>query len=315
MQIVITDLGSWELPAFMCAVAVVLGSYALVRRRSALSHAIGNPSLTDASTLSKFRLIDRVQTSKTVFRLRFALHSDLEVLGLPIGRHIALSANVQNPLNPDETKHISRQYTPISSDFEDRGYFDLLVKVYRKNENPRFPEGGWMSQHLESLPIGSEVDVRGPNGRIEYLERGHFKLGHIKRTFKQVAMIAGGTGITPMYQLIKHVLMTRKGSDLLDLTLLFGNQTPDDILLRDELETLHESHPDQFKLYLTVDRVSKSDDWSGFQGFVSKEMIQRTIPKPSRNVLILLCGPPMMTKSIQAILADLGYSKDNVHAF
>jgi NAD(P)H-flavin reductase len=315
MQIALSEFGSWELPAFVCATALVIGSYVVFSRIKNLSRPAGIPALKDSSTTTKFRLVERVETSKAVYRLRFALHTDSEILGLPIGKHVALCAHVGNPLVEGEYKQISRQYTPITSDFQDRGYFDLLVKVYRKNENARFPEGGWMSQHLEALPIGSDVEFRGPNGRIEYLERGHFKLGHSKRYYKKIAMIAGGTGITPMYQLIKHVLVTMKGSDSLDLTLLFGNQTPRDILLRDELETLCESNPKQFKLHLTVDRVPKGEAWEGSQGFVTKEMIEATIPRPSNYLLVLLCGPPMMTKSVQSILAELEYSKDNVHAF
>lgn len=37
-----------------------------------------------------------------------------------------------------------RAYTPASSD-DDLGYFDLVIKVYRANEHPRFPEGGTSS--------------------------------------------------------------------------------------------------------------------------------------------------------------------------
>lgn len=41
--------------------------------------------------------------------------------------------------------------------------------MYWKNEHPRFPDGGKMSQHLESLPIGGEMEVKGPLGHVHYL--------------------------------------------------------------------------------------------------------------------------------------------------
>jgi Oxidoreductase FAD-binding domain len=43
------------------------------------------------------------------------------MLGLPIGQHISIVAQIGD-------KEIQRSYTPISSD-DDRGYFDLMIKV------------------------------------------------------------------------------------------------------------------------------------------------------------------------------------------
>ena len=51
-------------------------------------------------------------------------------------------------------------------------------------------------------------------------------------------MIAGGTGITPMYQVIKAVL--KQADDETQLALLYANQSPDDILLFEELQSLAE---------------------------------------------------------------------------
>ena len=63
---------------------------------------------------------------------------------------------------------VMRAYTPTSSD-DELGHFDLVIKVYWANEHPRFPDGGKMSQHLESLPIGGEMEVKGPLGHFHYL--------------------------------------------------------------------------------------------------------------------------------------------------
>jgi len=51
-----------------------------------------------------------------VRRFRFALQSERHVLGLPVGKHIFLSARVNGSL-------VMRAYTPTSSD-EDIGYFE-----------------------------------------------------------------------------------------------------------------------------------------------------------------------------------------------
>lgn len=49
-----------------------------------------------------------------------------------------------------------------------------MLQVYWKNEHPRFPDGGKMSQHLESLPIGGEMEVKGPLGHVHYLGRNKY---------------------------------------------------------------------------------------------------------------------------------------------
>jgi NAD(P)H-flavin reductase len=305
-----------QLGLVLCTMSALVISTAWLRRRRHLAGQRGPHCLSNSSETKNFKLVRRDRVNRNVYVFRFELPDPSTVLGLPIGRHVSLSALIPNPLTGSDHKHISRQYTPISSDFHDMGYFDLLVRVYRKNEHPNFPEGGWMSQYLETLSLGSEVEFRGPCGRIEYLESGCFKLGNSKRSFKRVGMIAGGTGITPMYQLIKHVLVTRAGVDKLKLSLLFGNQSPDDILLRDELESLACGNPEQLKLSLTVDRVpGDASNWTGFTGFVTKEMIEKTMPSPAKDVLILLCGPPPMTKSVSASLVDLGYTKENISVF
>ena len=81
---------------------------------------------------------------------------------------------------------------------------DLVVKIYPANVHPKFPDGGKMTQYLESLNIGDSIDVRGPSGHLVYRGKGAFdikedKKGPVKETrVKRVSMIAGGTGITPM---------------------------------------------------------------------------------------------------------------------
>ena len=65
-------------------------------------------------------------------------------------------------------------------------------------------------------------------------------------------LFSGGTGITPMLQLVTAVF--RDPNDNTSLSLLFANQSEDDILVREELEAIQEKHPDRFKLWYTVDR-------------------------------------------------------------
>lgn len=245
-------------------------------------------TLQDPSIKYALRLIDKQIVSHDTRRFRFALPSCEHVLGLPIGQHIYLSARVDGNL-------VVRPYTPVSSD-DDKGYVDLVVKIYFKDVNPKFPAGGKMSQYLESLKINDTIDFRGPSGLLVYKGKGVFDIKEEKKapfetkTAKHVGMIAGGTGITPMLQLITAVM--KDPQDQTVCHLLFANQTEKDILLRPELEEIQVNNPDRFKLWFTLDRAPS--DWEYSQGFISEDMVREHLPPPSDDALILMCGPPPM---------------------
>ena len=76
-----------------------------------------------------------------------------------------------------------------------------MIKVYFKGVNPQFPEGGKMSQYLDNLGIGDTIEVRGPNGLMEYQGRGTFAIKPDKKSqpnnvpVRRVNMIAGNSFI------------------------------------------------------------------------------------------------------------------------
>ncbi|XP_077194002.1 NADH-cytochrome b5 reductase 3 isoform X2 [Paroedura picta] len=243
-------------------------------------------------------------------RFRFALPSPEHILGLPIGQHIYLSARIDGNL-------VIRPYTPVSSD-DDKGYVDLVIKVYFKGVNPKFPEGGKMSQYLEHLKTGDTIDFRGPSGLLVYKGKGAFAIRPDKKSepvvkyAKHVGMIAGGTGITPMLQLIRAIVKDKEDPTI--CYLLFANQTEQDILLRPELEEIQAQHPDRFKLWYTLDRASEGWDYS--RGFVNQEMLKDHMPPPAEDVLILMCGPPPMIQyACIPNLDKLGYPKEARFAY
>merc|ERR1712032_352104 len=168
-------------------------------------------------------------------------------LGLPTGQHIFLKAKY-------EGKFVMRPYSPMTDD-KTLGHVDFIIKVYFKNVHPKFPEGGKMSQHLESMKIGDTIQVKGPLGDFTYKGEGNFTWKDSLRTCKNISLIAGGTGISLPYQVLSAVL--RSPEDQTKVKLLFANQTPDDILAREQLETLAASHPGRFELWYTVDRLKE----------------------------------------------------------
>jgi len=250
-------------------------------------------------------LIEKEEISHDTRKYRFELPSKDHILGLPVGQHIHLSATINGEL-------VIRSYTPVSSD-DDKGFVDLVVKVYKKNVHPKFPEGGKMTQYLDALKIGDKIAFRGPSGKLQYLGNGKFSIKKLRKDppqnvqAKKVNMIAGGSGITPMLQLITEVL--KRPGDNTQLALLYANQSEEDILLRDELDVLAAKHQEQFKVWYTIDRAT--DSWKFSVGFVNDKMIQDNLFPPSPDTLTVMCGPPpMINFACLPSLEKLNYEKD-----
>merc|ERR1711990_330948 len=173
--------------------------------------------------------ITKVSHDTKIFR--FGL-PDGNRLGLPVGQHVNVKAKINGKLT-------IRAYTPISSD-DDLGFVDLLIKIYYPNE--KFPEGGKMSQYIDNLKLGETLDFTGPKGRLIYQKNGKFLIRAEKATeppttitgIKNIGMIAGGSGITPMLQIVRDVF--KNDQENTKISLLFANQTENDILLREEIE-------------------------------------------------------------------------------
>lgn len=246
------------------------------------------------------KLVQKRVISHDVRVFRFALPSEDQVLGLPVGKHIFLCATIEGKL-------CMRAYTPTSG-VDEVGYFELVVKIYFKNVVPKFPNGGLMSQYLESLPLGAFLDVKGPLGHIEYSGRGNF-LVHGKPKFaKKLAMLAGGTGITPIYQVIQAIL--KDPEDETEMYVVYANRTEDDILLREELDGWSKKH-DRLKVWYVV-QESVREGWQYSTGFITEGVLRDHVPEGSEDTLALACGPPPMIQfAVQPNLEKMNYDVKN----
>ena len=63
-------------------------------------------------------------------------------------------------------------FSSEASDIPDKVFSILSYQVYLKGVHPKFPEGGKMSQYLNSLKIGDVVEFRGPSGLLTYTGKG-----------------------------------------------------------------------------------------------------------------------------------------------
>lgn len=117
-------------------------------------------------------------------------------------------------------------------------------------------------------------------------------------------MLAGGTGITPMLQLVRAII--KDPADETQVSLLFANQTEKDILLRDELDDIAKNHSDKFKIWYTID--NGGENWPYSTGHINADMIKEHMLPPSPDTIVLMCGPvPMINMACNPNLDKLGY--------
>lgn len=234
----------------------------------------------NADNFKQFKLVERKQLSHNVAKFKFALPTPTSVLGLPIGQHISCRGK------DSQGEEVIKPYTPTTLD-SDVGHFELVIKMY--------PQGR-MSHHFREMRVGDYLAVKGPKGRFKY------QPGQV-RAF---GMLAGGSGITPMYQVARAIL--ENPNDTTKVHLIYANVTYEDILLKEELDGLATNYPDRFKVYYVLNQPPEV--WDGGVGFVSKEMIQAHCPAPASDIQILRCGPPPMNKAMAANLEALGYAPE-----
>ena len=263
----------------------------------------GRPLALNPKKKQPFRLQGKTVLSHDSFLLDFALQTPEHVLGLPTGKHMFLSNEVNG-----ET--VMRRYTPISSNF-DVGQVKFVIKAYRPCE--RFPNGGKFSQHLDSLQIGDTVDMRGPVGEFEYISNGKYLIDGEECFSSRFNMIAGGTGITPVMQIAAEIL--RHPEDSTQISLIFACREENDLLMRSTLDQWATVFPDKFKVHYIL-----SDKWpEGWQystGFVSKDLFEKELYPAGDDVHNLMCGPPiMLDKGCTPNLIALGHTKERIFAF
>lgn len=138
---------------------------------------------------------------------------------------------------------------------------------------------------MAALVPGTTIKVKGPKGQMVYTPN----------MVREIGMLAGGTGITPMLQIIRAIL--KNPEDKTIITLIYANVTTEDILLREDLEQFAAKYSEKFKLFLVVEKPL--DTWTGGVGFISEAMIREQCPSPATDIKILICGPPPMVSAMK----------------
>lgn len=157
-------------------------------------------------------------------------------------------------------------------------------------------ELGDFTRSLGQIAPGTRAYVDGPHGNM--VVEGRAAPG--------IALIAGGVGIAPILGILRQL---RLAADTRPTLLLYGNRRADQIVCRDELDSLTRDHGTRIVHAL----YEPPAGWQGHHGMCDAALIQQECDHPEmRQWLYVLCGPTGMMDLAEQALIELGVPTGNI---
>jgi len=252
---------------------------------------------------TELKLESAEMVNHNVRKLTFALPDDQSITGVAPITSLLTRHTPEGAWIP-----VFRPYTPVSPS-DTPGHVTFMVKKYPNGKG---------SGKMHSLKPGETLLFK-PLHEFDYKPN----------QYSAITCIAGGSGITPIYQLTQAIL--NNPEDKTKIALVYANNTEEDILLKKEFDELSQKYPDRFSRIYTVSKTTPQNESTYEKGYVTKEMLNKVMPHKmnERNVKVLVSGPPPMVEtvagakggfgwtqgSLGGILGELGYTKEEVHKF
>ena len=171
----------------------------------------------------------------------------------------------------------------IASSPEQKENFEVTVR-----------KAGAVNNGIFKLKLGDKIGIRGPFGRG--IKRDTLK-------YKNIALIAGGIGLAPLRSIIQYIGWHRK--DFGRTSLIYGAKNKFELLYAKEYETWEKS----IDIFPTVDE--DIGNWTGHVGLVTEICNPETLK--CEEAVAIVCGPPVMYKSVVEKLIDLGFQDKDIY--
>lgn len=200
------------------------------------------------------------------------------------GQHLTLKQTIDG-------KEVRRAYS-ISSSPSDSQLTVGIKKV----------EGGAFSVWAnEKLKVGDTLDVIPPKGHFVFKPAG--KPQHI-------AAFAAGSGITPIMSIAYSILESDPENTFV---LVYGNQTPEETMYRQEILDLITKYTDRFYVQFAYSRAREEDALFGRIEGSTVNLIAKNKFKDKSFDHFYLCGPEDMINTVKETLHINGIAKEKVH--
>lgn len=226
--------------------------------------------------------------------VRFNLHGALQDSGLDVGQFVALRGEMDG-----ET--LMGYFSPITRP-GDEGVIGILCRVDAK--------GGPITRLLEHIRPGSVMHMCAMGGlRLKFLpDRVTFR----DRTVRHIGLLAGGTGIAPMIQIIRawgqYVRRYGSNAPVGRLSLIYAAEEESDLAYMKILHEVRDAFPDLFRFYVVLNRPPIG--WTEGVGFVEPNDVRKhLVYPPTDDCLIVMCGPPVFEAAMAKTLKRLHFNE------
>lgn len=156
----------------------------------------------------------------------------------------------------------------------------------------RVANGEYSRQLLSGIRVGDRLISSGISG--------FFRLPEELTRFRQLMFLAAGSGITPVYALLKTALHTTD----LPVILVYSNYSKEDTIFHDELIALQTKFPRRF----TIEFLFSQSEIARrrFSKFLLNELLEQ-YDIPLQETLFFVCGPEsyMLVAGISLITAGV----------
>lgn len=251
-------------------------------------------------------------SNKTVLYIREIVQETADTITIhfaqPEHQFDYLSGQFLTLISEIDGKEERRAYSLYSSPYIDK---DLSVTIKRV-------KNGKMSNHLnDNLKAGDKIGVLPPTGNF------NFKPTNGQR---HIVLIGGGSGITPLFSIIKSALTKEPASIL---SLIYVNANRENTIFYKQLEQWSSQVPSRFRIIHYW-----GDEWKNEQpkpGFWSRIFTRRDVNTHRINPVRLktifsdlqlakdtdsefyICGPQGLMEMTTATIQGIGFSKEVVH--
>lgn len=166
----------------------------------------------------------------------------------------------------------------------------------------RLDDGAFSTWANSSLEAGQKLDVMPP--------AGNFTIDFAPGNQRHYVAFAVGSGITPIFSLVKTALSTELDSSF---TLFFGNRASSAVLFREEIEDLKNQYMERFSVVFIMSRENQDIDL--FNGRLDGGKVAQLLSvwmDPQDIDYAFVCGPQTMTEDVVQALQDKGLAKDHI---
>lgn len=202
------------------------------------------------------------------------------------GQYLTLQATINDEV-------VRRSYSLCSSPFDEE--WKVGVK--------KIEDGKFSTFANEVLKVGDELEVMAPNGK--------FFVEIDKTKQKNYVAFAAGSGITPIFSIIKTHLLAEPNATF---KLFYINPTVVSIILKEELEALKNQFMSRFEIFYFLTQEHRNVPL--LKGRLNEEkmdVIFKTICDVNQIDEYFSCGPEAMILMIRDFLIGKNVAKDKIH--